>query len=100
MRKLMITGAILALAPAAALAQDTYEQDTYETGQPEAEMSVTDTFSAMDTDMDGAVTQDEFTAYAGEGTEAQFEAAAGDDGELTEDELSSFVGAPDGMGDQ
>ena len=89
MRKLMITGAVLAFAGVPALAQDDYS-----TGQPEAEMSVGDAFSAMDADLDGAVTKDEFTAYAGEGSETQFEAAAGDDGVLTEDELSAFVVEP------
>ena len=93
MRKLMITGAVLALGGNAAIAQDDYEM-----GQPEApaaEMSVSDAFAAMDADLDGTVTKDEFTTYAGEGSETQFEAAAGDDGVLTEDELSAFVVSPE-----
>lgn len=91
MRKLMITGALLALGgtPALALAQDDFGS-----GQPEAELSVADAFAAMDADFDGSVTRDEFIAYAGDGSETQFDAAAGDDGVLTEDELSAFVVEP------
>lgn len=94
MHKMMIAGAVLALGGASALAQDDYQ--SYETGQPEAgaEMSVDDAFAAMDTDADGSVTQEEFTAYAGEGSETQFSTAAGDDGVLTKDELSAFVVTP------
>ena len=94
----IIIPAALALG-GTALAQDyeaqDYDTQDYSTGQPEAEMSVGDAFAAMDADLDGSVTRDEFVAYAGEGSETQFDAAAGDDGLLTEDELSAFVVTPE-----
>ena len=93
MRTLTLTAAVLCLA-APAMAQD-YSQDYSSEPLPPAELSVTDAFSAMDADLDGSVTKDEFTAYAGEGSEGQFDAAAGDDGLLTEDELSAFVVTPE-----
>ena len=96
MRKLMITGAVLALG-GTALAQDMADPaQASDPAQAETEISVADTFAAMDSDLDGQVTQDEFTAFAGEGTEPQFEAVAGEDGLMTEEELYAFVAAPGG----
>ena len=97
MHKLTILAAFALAIPASAAAQDT--QDAYgeplpAAGEPAAELSVADAFSAMDADLDGSVTREEFTAYAGEGSETQFDAAAGDDGLLTEDELAAFVVTP------
>lgn len=94
MRTLIVPAALALCLGAPAMAQDDYAA-----GQPEAppagELSVTDAFSAMDADLDGSVTREEFVSYAGDGSEGQFDAAAGDDGLLTEDELAAFLVTPE-----
>lgn len=106
MKNLTILAALALAFPASAAAQDAYGDTMPAVGEPAAELSVSDAFTAMDADLDGSVTREEFAAYAGEGSETQFDAAAGDDGLLTEDELAAFVVTPgevtgdDGMGEE
>ena len=86
MQTLLSAAATLALV-GAALAQD----DAY---QPEgaAPLTVADTFAKMDTDASGGVDRAEFAAFAGEGSETQFAVIAGEDGTITLDELSAYMG--------
>ena len=86
MQTLLATAATLALV-GTALAQD----DAYQPEAPAAPVTVEETFTKMDTDASGGVDQAEFTAYAGEGSETQFAAIAGDDGTITLDELSAYM---------
>ena len=66
-------------------------QDTYEDASQTAPMTVEETFAKMDTDASGGVDELEFVAFAGEGSEMQFGAIAGDDGTITLDELSAYM---------
>ena len=83
MQTLLATAATLALVGAALAQEDGY--------QPEAPATVEETFTRMDTDASGGVDQAEFTAYAGEGSETQFAAIAGEDGTITLDELTTYM---------
>ena len=83
----------LSLLTLIALGGTALAQDAEMTAPGSAEAS----FAAMDTDANQVVTEDEFVAYTGAGTEAQFEVIAGDDAEMTQDELMAFLGVlPEG----
>ena len=77
---MILLGAALFLSGPAA-------QDTTES----APVTVEETFSKMDTDASGGVDEVEFVAFAGEGSETQFTAIAGEDGTITLDELTSYM---------
>ena len=53
--------------------------------------SVQQTFAAMDADVSGTVTEAAFIAVMGAGSEAQFAEVAGDDAELTLEELETYM---------
>jgi hypothetical protein len=93
MRTAFFIAGLAFLTGGAFAAQDAMSDDTYTSGQPEAAMTVEDTFTVIDTDADGVVTETEFVAYAGEGSETQFAQVAGDDGLLTVEELEIFMAA-------
>ena len=82
----------LTLAGAAVAQEDGYQDDGYQPEAPAAApVTVDETFTKMDTDASGGVDQAEFTAFAGEGSEAQFDVIAGEDGTLTLDELTAYM---------
>ncbi|MBB4658739.1 EF-hand domain-containing protein [Parvularcula dongshanensis] len=58
--------------------------------QPQPQ-SVSEAFDEIDADHDGQVVEEEFVAYVGPGTEAQFEAVSGGDGVMTLAELEALV---------
>ena len=94
--QIMLTAAAaaaLTLTGAAFAQDDVYQPEagTY-SPEPEAPVTVEDTFTKMDTDASGGVDQAEFTAFAGEGSETQFAQIAGEDGTITLDELKTYMG--------
>ena len=93
MQTIILGAAALFLVGPAAQAgpQDTYDQGTYDDASQTAPMTVEETFTKMDTDASGGVDEVEFVAFAGEGSETQFSAIAGDDGTITLDELSAYM---------
>ena len=56
----------------------------------EKKMSIEDKFNKVDTNSDGVITEAEFTAQGERATAEKFAKMAGDDGELTMDELKAY----------
>lgn len=87
MQTLLSAAALLTLVSAAAAQDEPYAPEA----PSPAPTTVEDTFTKMDTDASGGVDQVEFVAFAGEGSETQFDLIAGDDDTITLDELASYM---------